>query len=236
MSAIHQEAIKLNPDALIALYRLDMTPVGGEVLDFTTEGRAGQPIRFGGKPFTSVPVEFSGMTISGTGSLQTPTMTVANTDGLVQELVNSLGNLEGCKITRWRTFARCLDDGASPDASSFYGPDVYLIDRKSSDTPERIQWELSALIDGQGVYIGRTVIRDTCMWRYREFNQATGKFEYANATCPYAGDKYFDKDNNPVSSPEKDAPARNLTCCRVRFGDRAPLPFGGFPGIVRGLR
>lgn len=234
-TAIHQETIKLDADALVALYQLDMSSVGGEILHFTTEGKAGQAVSFGGVEFSSVPVELAGMTISGTGSLQTPTMTVANTDGFIQEILNSFGDLEGCKVTRWRTFARYLDDGVSPDSTAFYGPDVYKIDRKAADTPEQVQWEMSALIDSQGVYVGRTVIRDTCLWRYREFNALTGTFNYARATCPYAGTNYFDKNNKPVGSPAEDIPSRNVGCCKARFGDDAALPFGGFPGIVRGI-
>lgn len=234
-TAIHQQATSLSPDALVALYQLDLTSIGGLMLNFTTENRAGSKISFGGTEFVSVPVEISGMTTSGQGALQTPTLSIANTDGLIQQIVNSMGDLEGCRLTRWRTFARFLDGGSSPDASTFYGPDVYVIDRKSSDTPEVIQWELSALIDKQGMYVGRTVIRDTCMWRYREWNATTGTWDYSKAVCPYAGTKYFDINNQEVSSPSADVPSRNVGCCKARFGENAALPFGGFPGIVRGI-
>lgn len=235
MPSIHQEAVKLAPDAKVSLYQLDCTSVGGPIYHFTTEGRAGEVVAFGGVDFTAVPVEITGMTISGTGSLQTPTLTIANTDGLIQSIVNTFGDLEGCRLTRWRTFARFLDDGATPDSTVFYGPDVYEIDRKSNDTPEEIQWEMSALIDRQGVYVGRTVIRDTCMWRYRAFDPLSGTFDYSKATCPYAGSSYFDINNEAVMSAAQDVPSRNIGCCRARFGEDATLPFGGFPGIARGL-
>lgn len=233
--SVHSEAVKLDPSALVSLFQLDTTVIGGPVYHFTTETRAGATISFGSVTFTAVPIQITGMEISGQGSLQTPTLSIANTDGLIQQIVNSMGNLEGCRLTRWRTFARFLDGGSSPDASTFYGPDVYVIDRKSSDTPEAIQWELSALIDKQGMYVGRTVIRDTCMWRYREWNATTGTWDYSKAICPYAGTKYFDINNQEVSSPSADVPSRNVGCCKARFGENATLPFGGFPGIVRGI-
>lgn len=235
-AAFHAEATKLEPSAMVSLYQLDATRVGGPIYHFTTETRAGAIIRFGGVEFYAVPVRVSGMSVSGQGPIQTPTLSVGNTDGFIQQIVNSLGNLEGCKVTRWRVFAKHLDDGEEPNSAAAYGPDVYVIDRKSSDTPEMIEWELSALIDQQGVYIGRTVVRDTCLWRYREFNEQTGTFDYSKAVCPYTGSNYFDRENNPVSLPSEDVPARNLQCCRVRFGEDAVLPFGGFPGVVRGLR
>lgn len=234
-SAIHQETTSLEPSALVSLFQLDLTSLGGDLLNFTTELRAGARVSFGGVQYAAVPVEIDGMTISGTGALQTPTLTIGNTDGLIQSIVNSLGDLAGCKLTRWRTFARFLDGGVSPDPTTFYGPDVYKIDRKSADTPEQIQWELSTLVDTQGMYVGRTMIRDTCMWRYRSWNAATGTWDYSKAKCPYAGTRYYDINNRQVASPSLDVPARNRGCCEVRFGARAALPFGGFPGILRGV-
>ena len=235
MSAFHAEATKLEPSALISLYQLDTTRLGGPIYHFTTESRAGVSVMFGGVQFYSVPVRITGMSISGQGPIQTPTLSIGNTDGFIQEIVNSYGNLEGSTLTRWRTYSRHLDDGDAPNTTAIYGPDIYKVDRKSMDTPESIEWELSALIDQQGVYIGRTVIRDTCMWRYREINPTTGQFDYSKAVCPYTGTNYFDRENNVVVSPGEDRPARNLQCCRVRFGVNAVLPFGGFPGVVRGL-
>jgi lambda family phage minor tail protein L len=234
-AAFHAEATKLEPSALVSLFQLDATRIDGPIYHFTTETRGGAMIRFGGVDFHAVPVRMTGMSVSGQGPIQTPTLSVGNTDGFIQQIVNSLGNLEHCKLTRWRTFARHLDDGEAPDPTAVYGPDVYVIDRKSADTPEVIEWELSALVDQQGVYIGRTVVRDTCLWRYREFDTMTGQFDYSKAVCPYTGSAYFDRENKPVSDPSLDVPARNLRCCRVRFGEDAVLPFGGFPGVVRGL-
>lgn len=235
MPAVSSEAVKLDPTALVSLFQLDTTIVGGPVYHFTTETRAGNQISFGGVTFTALPIQITGMEISGQGAIQTPTLSIANTGPLLQEIVNTWGDLEGSRLVRWRTFARFLDGGADPDGSAFYGPDTYLIDRKSSDTPEQIQWELSALVDKQGLYLGRTIIRDICMWRYRVYNTATGNFDYSKAQCPYAANRFYDENNVQVTNAADDKPARNIECCRVRFGGRNPMPFGGFPGIVRGL-
>ena len=235
MSLFITESKKLNPSAMVELYKLDASFAGGSTLAFTTETSAGEFVSFGSEQYLALPVRVSGMSISGTGTIQTPTMTISNTDGLIQEFINTWGDLDGCRLTRWRTYAKFLDDGEAPDPSVFYGPDVYQIDRKSSDTPEEISWELSVMIDKQGVYIGRTVIRDTCMSRYRYFNPNTGQFEYAKAECPYAGARYFNKSNVEVFTASEDSPARNVGCCTARFGEGAELPFGGFPGILRGV-
>lgn len=229
------EARKLEPSALVSLFQLDTTSVGGVILNFTNETSGGNIVSFGGVEFVPIPVVFKGMTVSTTGPLQTPTMSLANTDGVVQEFVNTWGNLTGCRLTRWRTFARFLDDGAEPDPSAFYGPDVFKIDRKSADTPEEISWELATLADAQGVYIGRTIIRDVCMWQYRFYDAGAGVFRYNKAECPYTGTRYFDANDVEVFSAAQDQPSRTRKCCTLRFGERAELPFGGFPGILRGI-
>jgi lambda family phage minor tail protein L len=229
-----QEAQKLDPTALVSLFQLDTTVVGGPVYHFTTEAKAGAAVGFGGVQFHAVPIEISGMSIQGQGSIQTPTLSISNTDLFIQEILNTFGDLEGSVVTRWRAFARHLDGGEEPDSTAFYGPDVYKIDRKSSDTPEKIEYELSALMDHQGVYVGRTVIRDTCMWRYRTFNSSTGQFNYDRSLCPYTGSSYFNANDEAVTDPAEDMPSRSLNCCRLRFGANNPMPFGGFTGIARG--
>lgn len=233
--SLAKESQKLDPSALVSLFRLDTSKAGGPIYHFTTETRAGSKISFGGIEFHAVPIQITGLAFSGQGTLATPTLAINNSDLVIQEALNTYGNLEGSVLTRWRTFARFLDDGEAPDANSFYGPDVYVIDRKSSDTPEEVQFEMSALIDQQGVYIGRTIIRDTCMWRYRDWNPVTEEFDYSKATCPYTGGTYWDESDAPTLDPAKDRPSRTLSCCRLRFGANNALPFGGFPGIARGL-
>lgn len=235
MSAI-AEARKLEATALVQLFKLDATPVGGVELNFTTDTVAGQSqVVFGGVTFIHLPVRVTGMKVSSTGPLQTPTLTIANSGSLIQEFVNTWGNLAGCKLTRIRTYARFLDNGATPNSTAFFGPDVFTIDRKASDTPEEISWELSVGNDMQGVYVGRTIIRDTCMARYRYFNPSNGQFEYAQAQCPYSGTRYFNKNDVEVFSPSLDEPSRSRKCCTLRFGENGELPFHGFPGILRGV-
>lgn len=229
------EAQKLDPSALVSLFTLDTRVVGGPVYNFTTETMMGENVVFAGVTFRALPVQIDGLTTDGSGPMATPTLTISNTDLFIQEALNTFGNLEGSRLTRYRTFSKYLGLQPGIDHSYAIGPDVFVIDRKSSDTPEQIQFELSALIDQQGVYIGRTVIRDTCMWRYRQFNPITQTFDYSKALCPYTGSRFYDENDVQVSGAAQDRPSRTLNCCRVRFGRNATLPFGGFPGIARGL-
>lgn len=221
-----------NPGAIVQLFLLDATSVGGEVVHFVQSSEANEPVSFNGITFTPVDVEMTGFETAGTGALPTPHLKLANTNGVFQGMLNAYGDLLGCQLIRIRTFERFLDGRPDADSTAFYGPDTFRIEQKVKENPIYIEWALSASIDEEGKLIpGRVVLRDTCMWRYRVF--AGGGFLYDKAQCPYTGSNYFDEFDQPVSDAAKDKPSRRLTCCKNRFGADAALPFGGFPGAAR---
>lgn len=234
MTAIQTVAQSLQPDNIISLFTLDTTSIGGPVLNFVQGRDADQSVSFGGVLFQAVDVEFEGMEATGVGALPTPIIRVANHDGFVTQILNTWGEPLGCTLQRIRTFARFLDNGSEPDETAFYGPDIFRVERKATENPVFIEFELSAAIDQEGKMLpGRQVIRDTCLWRYRVWNAATGEFDYSKAQCPYTGTTYFDRNDQEVSDPALDQPSRRITCCEKRFGKGNPLPFGGFPGVER---
>ena len=108
----------------------------------------------------------------------------------------NLGELIGAKITRIRTFAKYLDeenfiafgttvakggtiaaqrkdedylpDGFDPDVNAEFPRDVYYIDRKSAETKQVIEFELSSAIDIENIKLPyRRVVQGTCQWQYR---------------------------------------------------------------------
>lgn len=231
MVTIYQAAQNLNPKGIIELFRLDTTSVGGGMFFFVQGAAADGPVSFGGQEYQPVDIEFEGLEVSGQGALPTPVIRLANTDGIAQSAINTWGDLLGCEIRRLRTFKNFLDGQTDADPSAFFGPDVFLVERKATENPVYIEWELSAAIDQEGKQLpGRQVIRDTCLWRYRAWTGSA--FDYSKAQCPYTGNEYFDINNLPTTA-DKDRPSRTLACCKTRFGESAPLPFGGFPGVGR---
>lgn len=234
MTSIQQEAQRLSPDAIISLFMLDTTSLGGTFMYFVQGSENDGPVSFNGIEYSAVDVEFEGMETSGVGALPTPTIRVGNTDGLFQALINTWGDMLGCTIHRVRTYRKFLDSGESPDGQAYFGPDTFRIERKQAENSVFIEWELSAAIDQEGKQLpGRSVIRDTCPSRYRFWNAGTASFDYSKAQCPYVGSQSYDINDLPVSDPSKDVPSRRLSCCRTRFGRANPLPFGGFPGVAR---
>lgn len=234
MTSIQAESQSLSPDPKISLFLLDASFVGGTLMYFVQGSEHDGPVSFNGIEYVATDVEFEGLETSGVGALPTPIIRVGNTDGVWQAMLNTFGGLEGCTIHRVRTYKKFLDGQPEADPQAYYGPDTFRIERKTIENSTQIEWELSAAIDQEGKQIpGRQVIRDTCLWRYRVWNQGTGDFDYSKAQCPYTGSQAFDINDQPIADPTKDTPSRRLSCCRARFGRANPLPFGGFPGVAR---
>lgn len=234
MTTIYEAGQKLSPDPIVSLFTLDTSSIGGPQLHFVQGKNSNEAVSFGGIQYEALDIEFEGMEVSGVGALPTPKVRIANHDGMVQTILNTWGNILGCTIHRIRTFSRFLDNGAEPDSSAFYGPDTFRIERKSVQNPVYVEWELSTSIDQEGKMLpGRTVIRDTCLWRYRVWDPAKLEFDNSKALCPYVGNKYYDINNQEVFDPALDVPSRRISCCETRFGKNEPLPYGGFPGVAR---
>lgn len=232
MSQIKRTAQSLDPGAIVSLFQIDTRKVGGDVHHFVQSRDVGENISFGGVEYTSIDIEFDGLETSGQGALPSPTLRLANTDGWAQLAVNTFGDLLGCKVLRVRTFAKHLDGHEEEDDTAFFKPDIFLVERKTEESPEAIEWELSAAIDQEGKQLpGRPVLRNTCIARYRTYLN-NGTFSYDKVQCPYTDNRYFDEQDKPTTI-DKDRPSRTLTCCEKRFGKGNPLPFWGFPGVGR---
>ena len=220
------------PGAPISLYSLDVTGLGGGMLYFVQGAYNAKPISFGGIEYSPVDIEIEGMEANGGGGLPTPILRIANANALPQSLINTYGDLVGCTFRRIRTFERYLDGQPEADPGSFFGPDIFRVEQKSSENPVFVEWTLSAAVDQQGKMLpGRVVIRDTCLFRYRSYVSGV-TFDYSKAICPYTANSYFDKADQPTTA-DKDECGRRLSSCKKRFGANNPLPFGGFPGVGR---
>lgn len=236
MTSISEEAQSLSPSGLLSLFTLDTTSIGGPIMNFVQGAHSASVVSFGGVEYQPMDVKFDGLETSGQGALPTPTISVSNVDGIIQALVNTFGDLNGCLLHRVRTFTRFLDGQSDADSTAFWGPDTFRVERKAAENSTLIQWELSAAVDQEGKKIpGRVVVRNTCLWRYRVYQPSAGTFDYTKAQCPYTGTQAYDINDLPVADKAKDVPSRRLSCCKTRFGANQPLPFGGFPGVARAI-
>lgn len=223
---------KLEVGAFIQLFTLDVTPLGGGVLYWTpSRPESGAPIIWRGQNYTSVDVMAEGFEKSSSGTLPRPTLSVSNADNVVGALLSLHNDVLGCIVTRTRTLYEYLDDQPGADPDAHWPLDIYRVERKVTQNKRQVVLELAAATDNAGANLpGRVALRDVCTLRYRRWNGSG--FDYTAATCPYAGGASYNSLGVPVAA-SADSCGKRISDCKVRFGQDAPLPYGGFPGMAR---
>lgn len=109
---------KMEPGALVQLFVLDATSVGGAVVRFHQYTKEGN-IYWQGNTYTPWPFEIEGF-VKTSDQPPTPKLTIANIESSISALCAAYDDLLGCKITRVRTMAAFLD------ADSFLGGNMIL--------------------------------------------------------------------------------------------------------------
>lgn len=216
----------LNPGNLVEFFVLDCTNIpGGGVLRFHAGTNSiKQSLTWQGNVYAPLPLTSDGFASGTRGALPRPTLTIANTDGVIGALIRPLDDLVGATVTRKQTLVKYLDavnfGGYNPDANPnvFLPDEVWVVERKVSEDYEAIVFELSASIDLDGVMLpGRPIQANSCWWQYR------------SAECSYTGGAVAKIDDTPTAILGEDNCSRRVSGCKLRFPN-ATLPFGGFTG------
>ena len=206
---------------------------------------AGEGIRY--SPW---PIEVIGFEMKGDGRLPRPKMSISNVGGVLTRILGQgrqgdatttnlpTVDLIGSRVVRRRTFARYLNPENFPDnvnpymgtanpttyVGNEFSRDVFIVDRRTTENPVSVGFELISPLDTQGISLPRRQInRGFCMYRYR------GDGCSYNPTASGAPG-YFDVFDKPTSDPAKDVCGKRLSSCKARFGGSyGPdgLPFGG---------
>lgn len=242
---INSDIQKLEPGNIVRLFTVDGTAFSADVMRFHghaiphTEkeilASGGDELRlqaksiwWQGEEYRAWPCQIEGIEASTSGSSAQPKLSVANLDGSITALCLAYDDLLQAKVTICDTLTQYLDARNFPGGNANTDPtqeklQVYYIDSKSAETNEAVEFTLSSPMDLQGQMIPTRQLHSLCTWCIR------GKYRTGDG-CDYAGSRYFDKHNNPVSDPALDVCNGTLTACKLRFGDGNELPFGGFPG------
>jgi len=235
ISSVYADLSVLAPSAIIELFelRLDNTLHGSSNItrwhNGCNEGITGG-IVWDGNTYSSFAIQAEGFEQTSTGSLPRPTLTVANTDGLITALildvnaVTPYNDLTGAEVRRIRTLKRYLDGEGTADPNAQWPVEIWYIDRKDVENRDVVKFELASKFDLAGQFVPkRQLIANVCQWEYR------------SSECSYTGSNYFDEDDNSTGSLASDRCGKKVSSCKLRFGQNGQLPFGSFPsaGKVR---
>lgn len=242
LNKIATEIGQLELSALVTLYELDATGLGGERLFFHNgTNQLSQPVVWQAQTYQPFPIEAEGFELRGEGPLPRPVLRVANVTGLISVLLRQYGRLQGAKLIRRRTHARFLDAvnfpgaiNAQADPTAHYPDDTWIVDRVRSRNALVVEWELASPHDLEGIALPRRqVVATQCCWEYR------------GPDCGYTGEPVAKADDTPTADPAQDVCGRRLASCRLRWERvlvpgqpvNKELPFGGFPGagLVRNV-
>ena len=232
---IAAEVQALEADAVVSLFILDTTPIGGtDVFRFTGMPNGTAPVVFDGQTYTPIDIAANGFGWDGSGAFARPRLQVANIGGLLTAAIIGLGDLVGARFYRIRTLARHLDNGSDPDPTATFPMETYTVDQRTKQTKIFVEWQLCSILDQLSVKIPkRQCIRDACTHLYRVSNDAGTAFDYTSATCPFAGAAMFTEDGAVTTDRKLDNCGRKVSDCKARFGVAAVLPTRSFPGISR---
>src|SRR4051812_28311020 len=103
--AISEQVPRLESPAVISLYVLDATMLGGDLLRFyPAVDSQGAAIQWQGQTYSALPVEVRGFEFQGQGSPPRPSLMFGNVGGAFTALCLAFEDLIGARFIRKRTF------------------------------------------------------------------------------------------------------------------------------------
>jgi len=154
---------------------------------------------YGQQTYSAFPVESDGWEVRGSGSLPRPTVKFANVNQYWSAHLSNFDDLVGAKVIRRRTLQKYL--GTTPPIE--FNRDVYYIERKTSETPTQVEFELASAFDVQGIKLPRrSIIAARCPWKYKDTDQGGCDWPSDNRYTIDGTERtlYFDKDDNRITS------------------------------------
>lgn len=226
---IESDVQQLTPGAIVELWELNATNIGGGILRF--QGQQDGKIWWQALDYDAWPVNGEGF--ERTSDQQpTPKFRVGNVDRSITILCQQFEDMVGATLTRRRTFAKYLDavnfpgGNASADPTKEFPPELWFIERKAAESFDAVEFELSSALDFNGVKLPRRQIIA---------NQCIAASAYRGPLCNYTGPPVADELDQPTSNPLLDKCGGRLASCKLRQWPDGVLNFVGFPaaGLVR---
>ena len=235
MTHLQEEAQSLNPSAVLSLFTLDASNIGGSVYRFCSEAEPdGTPVSFDGNSFSQISLKTEGFEWNSNGTMPRPKMSVSALNDTFYSLVVSTQGAQGALIQRDRTLAKFLDGHEYGGQGIKFPSDLYIVDRVTQLTKSIVVLELLTPLDLPRCQVpSRMALRDLCPWVYRRWNGSAWEYDQTGNACPYTGTACFTRYGESTSDKSEDSCGRKMSDCVARHGIFKNLPYGGFPGLAR---
>jgi lambda family phage minor tail protein L len=173
---INQEILSLEPSVQICFYQLYIINEG-PMFFHSGENGINKKLIFQGQEYDYIPIEASGFTLNADGTLPRPKLRISNVNGQMSTISRHFKDFIGSKLIRIRTFLKFLDAENFPDNINPHGTpdpeaklsnDEYIVNIKTVENNELIEYELRSPLDLEKATIpGRRVMPNHCAWTYR---------------------------------------------------------------------
>lgn len=238
--SITSDVQKLIIEGKITLYQLDLSNyVEGAIFyfhghtnfhkQFDNVATLTADIIWQGQAYSPIPISVTGRESRADGKASAPTLILGNylngVQGGLTALCLQFKDLVDAKLTVINTFYKYLDAanfiGGNPSASNDLTREVWYVEQKTSEDTMQLSFALSNPVDFGGQFLPSRMISKNCDWALKN--------RYRGQECGYLGTAYFTAKDEPTDDPSKDVCSGLTNGCKLRFGETAPLPFGGFP-------
>lgn len=236
MNATFENVLQsLYPGEIVTLLEIDGTKFGAQVYRMHSENipytaaeimaaqQGGElqekTITFQGEVYGARPFGLTGFSLSSDGKAGKPQLTISNLDSRISAMIRAYNGMMQAKVTIWIT-SRELMNNAGQIADGAFRKLIYYVERPNYVDQSLARFDLTSPYDMDGLMIPSRLTQSVCYFAQRGWYRS-GK------GCTYNGNRYYDKDNNPVSDPSLDYCAGTVTACKLRFGADQELDFGG---------
>jgi lambda family phage minor tail protein L len=180
-------------DAIIEMFDIDLSPITNDPADifyFVNElNEDGTKVQWKGNVYEPLPILSAGYDRNTNGQIAQPTLTLSNISNAFTGIASLYDDLVGAKVTRRRTLKKYLDGGPEADPLQEFPVDIFYIERKTQESIVSITWQLSSILDLEGVKLPRRVItQNLCLWKYR------------SSECGYTGAPVFNSRDEVIST------------------------------------
>jgi lambda family phage minor tail protein L len=211
----------LNNTSVLDLFEIKLNDFDG-YFRFHGSKNLKSNIIFKQKEYIFIPCEISNLEYSSEAKQNRPTLSIANVNNYISNLIKDRKDLIGKRFYRKKILAKDLDDvnfggfnkntlGVS-SFSSFISVDTFIIQKKNSENKDKVEFQLANVLDLDGQTVpSRKVYNDICQWQYRGCGCNYGKLSnYDGPTIPVKNTK-FETLSSVIAGDNSDLLTTNLS-------------------------